>query len=855
MESQRLKAPQLRTASLKRPRSPEAPKALSSANNQADKKAAQSSQPNKSSPRKKARLSASPTSSLVPSSQSDEEELPTPRTNTPSKSTAKENVKRRRKKTLPLTPDPVVSSASSSSFSVEMDVDEPSYSSEPATPATSEQEISAQLNESPGTSGSEPTQTLTPPYTDGSSDVLPPLPPTPVALTAEEKSAQIIQQIKARALAAVQSSPEYSTIEMPELSESDDEDDPLLQPLNLGTSRPNPAPSASAGPSLRRSSRQRTSLSGTSDGSPASLCSRLSPEGALDDGLPQPRPKPRARPNPIEALLKEKRNAEKGGKGSDAFLTAELSLMGKGLMLEEMSLEDLEDDDLDYDNLKNLDHLPSFSLGSYQPSDDLALNEEDRKTLFGEEEGGDINGILRSEARARKAEAEEAKKRAEGVPLWATGGGEDCMMVDEQQLSIPALAPGTNSATLRMIDQALQQRDFTRAAWLLKSCTLSSLAAADDSDVLNALCILATSAKLFELPISEVAFRIAIDLLENTIGGKAQVSSSFVIRAMLELGAPAERLESVKVKYDHVPHVPVDLAKRADALYRVVALISQAAIARRIPAQEIPDLVISLVLMTMDTSNPVQLQQELVSAINNVFEFLPGSSVNGSNRELESTLASRLVGLAESFQPVNKAFLVSIFASGVGATMRIARFVAYCMVTGATSQSVTSKTYCDSPPLPRLLSLLIEPANNKAAMDHSQISPFIINTNTDYTVMKFFVYIFGIALSDIKSYVWDERNKERDAVRAGGRPSRSSKEKKPETDLQLLHDLMEELHASINDLRAAHLDRSRVKAAVKQLQMRIYYQRRALERAWKDQNLPKANLNDWIKRKPLKVGP
>lgn len=46
---------------------------------------------------------------------------------------------------------------------------------------------------------------------------------------------------------------------------------------------------------------------------------------------------------------------------------------------------------------------------------------------------------------------------------------------------------------------------------------------------------------------------------------------------MLELGTPAERLDSVQVKYDHVPRVPIDMAKRAEVLYRVVALISQAA--------------------------------------------------------------------------------------------------------------------------------------------------------------------------------------------------------------------------------------------------------------------------------------
>lgn len=183
--------------------------------------------------------------------------------------------------------------------------------------------------------------------------------------------------------------------------------------------------------------------------------------------------------------------------------------MGKNLMLEEMSLEDYEDDDdgLDYDNLKNTDYLPSSSLSSLQHSEDLALDEEVRKNLFEEGEGADINEILRSEAKARRAEAEEAKKKKEGVPLWAAGGDEDSMMVDEQQLSIPAFAPGTNSATLQRIDQALQQRgegviistfmfsltillDFNKAALLLKSGALSKLAVADNSDVFNALCTL-----------------------------------------------------------------------------------------------------------------------------------------------------------------------------------------------------------------------------------------------------------------------------------------------------------------------------------------------------------------------------
>lgn len=51
----------------------------------------------------------------------------------------------------------------------------------------------------------------------------------------------------------------------------------------------------------------------------------------------------------------------------------------------------------------------------------------------------------------------------------------------------------------------------------------------------------------------------------------------------------------------------------------------------------------------------------------------------------------------------------------------------------------------------------------------------------------------------------------------------------------------------LDDLRAAHLDRSRAKAVVKQLQMRIHYQHTALERVYR-LNAPKAMMEQFLSK-------
>ncbi|KAF5317075.1 hypothetical protein D9611_003839 [Ephemerocybe angulata] len=797
-DSQRLK--QTRSSSLKRARSPDAVKSSAAEKKRVESKPAQSSQAGLTTPRKKARMSSpyeasqGSTSSLVPSSQSDEEELSSPSSNV-SRLAGRESPKTWRKQGLPPTPH-------STDGSEPMEVDEEPLT-EPSTPGNG--------FETTG-SFSASSHVLTPPYTDRASDDIPAIPPTPVALDPAAKTALVIEQIKARAMAAAKSLHESKEHEMdiavPDvLDDSDDEDFPTLFQVKNAK-----ALSAAPEPQVRRSTRQRTSLGASSTGSPTL---RRSPRLSLSPptGPSPPTRKPRKAVNPIQQLIREQTQAEKKGRGSAALLRAESSL-GRRLLLEEMSLED-EDEELDDDEVEN------------QPRN-LFLTEKDGEDLFGsdKEAGNEINGILREDLEAKAVEERLAEKLQYGVPLWATGT-EDSMAIDEQSF-VPIFASAGNSGTLHMLGQAMQNQDFARATLILKSGALSKLTAADQPEIMSDLCIL-------DSPLSGVAFAVALDLLDPSPSNrmKCPVPSRFVIRSLLELGAAPERLQSNCLEFEHRgPFARTDASTREAVLYRLVALVTRAA--RRLVAEEIPDLVLALISLGMDSTTSSDLRREVMVALDGVCRAV--CPINGFDRKAESVVAARLSALAEGYQPVNKAALLSLLSGGNGATLRIARFVAYSIIVRYSPSSITEKSYCDPAPFSGLLNQLLQP--RKGAKSQTL---FAVTDATDYTEMKFYISILAVATSNIKAYVDLEGAR---LLKPSG--LLTSEAPKGDGDLQLFHSLLEDIHTRINDLRAAHMDRSRAKAAIKQLQMRVHYQRMNFERQYKAKHGPKAIFSTFL---------
>lgn len=116
----------------------------------------------------------------------------------------------------------------------------------------------------------------------------------------------------------------------------------------------------------------------------------------------------------------------------------------------------------------------------------------------------------------------------------------------------------------------------------------------------------------------------------------------------------------------------------------------------------------------------------------------------------------------------------------------------------------------------------------------------------DYEELSHYVNILSVALIDITPYIEEERTINRSASSTSMQATPSKAKKPPVPPLELLRKVLESLQAKIGecalppckrdiygsdltvDTRAAYLDRSRTKAAIQRLTMRIIYSRMAL---------------------------
>ena len=92
---------------------------------------------------------------------------------------------------------------------------------------------------------------------------------------------------------------------------------------------------------------------------------------------------------------------------------------------------------------------------------------------------------------------------------------------------------------------------------------------------------------------------------------------------------------------------------------------------------------VALVLTAMDPTTSSDLKRALMVAVDRLCHASAESSDSGP-----SVLASRLLALAENYEPINKAGLVYILAHGSGATMSIARYVSYCLILQRSSSAI-----------------------------------------------------------------------------------------------------------------------------------------------------------------------
>ncbi|KAJ8076559.1 hypothetical protein PM082_000982 [Marasmius tenuissimus] len=642
----------------------------------------------------------------------------------------------------------------------------------------------------------------------------------PLTLDSQAKTRQLIEQIRANARANVLSSPEPSK-ELRMLSDSDEDSDlpdmPMLVPQVKGKGKAKdmspPPPDSGPGPSkynLRQPAKKNL----------------VSKEITT---VTQPTTKSRkaSTPNPLELLLREKAKADRAGKGQDDIARAELAVAGRHSLQQEMEEEDdadderedwLGDEDMAWKAVQERDR--DGTEEGY--SDGLELDESDAKKLFEDTERGDaVAAILASDRRTREMDHRSIKRL--GHPLWIVEP-EDVMDVDIR----PCIKNIDQYPVLQPFKTALEQSNDQLAYLLLKSGGFNQVDLTVNADVLTCLCNLAL------LPQTSDLVQAAFYFLRNCWNEatrKPYFPFQSVVDIMAKLGADVQSFGWTS----RIAPAQVSKDEREHSLLYLVQLVTYAARALKIRPDNVSDILLALCAISLDPSSSVGLRTDILVAIHT----LCSSMVEGTAvaKALESTICSRILKFIEPLTPINRAHVISIFAAGTGRTLRVARWISHSLIT--EKGEVSEAEYRDLPPLEPLFSCLA-PSGPSANL-------FKIHSETDYVDLGFYTDILSAALSDIPRYVAEEVKAAALAkaarLEAQASPSKIQKRTPP---VQRAFDAVELLHSRISDTRGAHLDRSRTKAILKNLSMKLYYQRQA---ALRTSGAKPKNLTQYFSKK------
>ncbi|KAJ6625558.1 hypothetical protein B0H10DRAFT_2211860 [Mycena sp. CBHHK59/15] len=658
------------------------------------------------------------------------------------------------------------------------------------------------------------------------------IPVTPVALTEASKTAKIIADIKAKANALALSSPEQSPLtELRELEDSSDEEElfvPRIEPMQDPFSS---ASSSATGGRYSLRDRGVSSAASTFRKSP-SPCSRRSrappPRGPVILTKTRPAPKKAVSMDPLGALLKEKARADKGGKGSVAFRLAEDAMHDDGMLQ-----EGDEGDIFDWTNevaarkaiqAHGRSWLDSCPGPSTSDSDEVSLNDEDRCRLLGEKRGKAVVGILDSDR--IKKEAAKGRQKVQGVPLW-----EDDSALMDADYPVPSLQDAHGHPVLTLLKSRIDSGDHTQAALLLGSGIFANLDLLDYPDVIPYFCDLALSTR--NTPLTTPAFHALSHIWKSPSVLATGMRFRAVHAALVRLGATNAVMDAMGwAALPDVLREPIHAQEREDVLYRLVRLLTMSTQSGQQPTSAVPDFLMASLLVGIDPSCSPDLQREFMVAVDLLCQSLAPSI--GIIADQETAICNRLIQFCASLEPINKAHVMSFLAGGSGRTARIARWVAHSIIADIATLSV--EKYTELPPLVSLLDPLAPHLSSKLAGADPKTRTreiFELYDNTDYVNMKFYVQILAVAISNVKRYVQQEQGPGLPDSPTHGTPKSPGKPSAEKTDtiLTLVRSSVESLHGRIVDTRAAHLDRSRTKAALKELSMRIFYQQKAALRS------------------------
>ncbi|KAI0789150.1 hypothetical protein C8Q75DRAFT_866321 [Abortiporus biennis] len=607
------------------------------------------------------------------------------------------------------------------------------------------------------------------------------LPSIPEVQDPATKAAQRIAEIKSRVYGglALSDNEEDSALSEPEdLTDSDEGDDMKLSLASMmkqaanknkhngisARSSPSPPPLTGLGADDSRRYNFRTRLS-------PSEKEKQHTNHLLSTQVSKSSTSKKA--NPLDSLLREKRLADKKGKGEDALRSAEAAVASQH---HSQSATDFISQLTDND-------------GTDTDGDDGDEGAEEDCEKFLGKDGKAVKEIL---AQDKLGEREVAQETAVYKVAWASY--DEYAMVED--ICLPPLSVVNNDAEdgwILLLAEAVQNKDLPTIQMLLHTDCIEVSANANYLlpliEWLNS-----TALMLSESSLSYSAFTALCSLVETvsvplTVG---LISSSIITSSLLNIGVKCEILKEIGWELRgtaRARNVPIE--SRPTLLVRFSTILSAMARRQLLDAECIPKLLTTLLLLAIDPMTEIQAAQVVRCSIQHVGEAVTSS-------QMETSICDTALPLLRGLSLNSQVQALSALGRGVKQTAHIASWIAYLLLFERPS----ILDYCAKMPDLDPIVKLVHPTANSEEM-------FDFNSNADkngyFRDLALKAQILGITLTGLKVHVVKNESQQQATIKDIG------------TQLK-------ELHSKINDTRAAHLDRSSVKATLQQLSFRLAYQ-------------------------------
>ncbi|KAJ4467947.1 hypothetical protein C8J55DRAFT_608843 [Lentinula edodes] len=611
------------------------------------------------------------------------------------------------------------------------------------------------------------------------------LPPIPTAIETARKTEELIAAIKAKAIAAAKSSPIEQEIRPFKETLSDSDTDEELRPLEINVKGKGKAKEvAPSVPAVNTYYNTRSTN--------AHSKSKMISPTVLQSERRQAATKKKH--NPFTALLKEKREDDRSGRSDLEFIKAAENMLPKSQMLLEMDEED------GYDSFETPSQKTAAWLGREVDDMKVDLDDGNRRRLFGEQSEG-IKDILDGEQ--KNLQADERRKIEIGVRFWrdnTSSAGDDVDMDVEPTLDF---GEHTKSPVLRKLYNALKSRDQVRAIAILDSGLLTTVNPECLRGVTSYLTYLALSPANDRL--SSAAFEALRNVWITSRGSELGIILQDILNAVSRWGAYSQLLNLAGSKPSNI-----DAHSRASLIFRLVKLTESSARSRLLNINEIPELVLILLAISLDPSTSASLQIAIAVVLDAIFQSIADPNVVA---DIEPIICTKILTYIKEFDPFNISRIVTLLTGSEGRSTRIARWVARSVLLGKTQ--VTESEYCHAPAVQDLSDILVQGATPVC-------QAFQINHDTDYVELGHYVQILAVALTDIPSYLPSEIAAVA-AIKAQHPIQASPSKDKIDTPLEHLNRCITFVQRKITD-NGTDIERSRTKAALHHLSMRLYFQ-------------------------------